>query len=124
MLSCRCILIRTFTPHLEELSQAGLNALLLHAIRGLFGTIGAGVMPFSIIHFESVNQADKPYHSALISIEPIDLVRIRSAFALVGSTTTDSTRRVHIRVIQDSAFLPSLASDSRGWMHIIRTAAQ
>ena len=103
---------RTFTPSLETVTALIFRAVLAESVKSLFGVVGAGMYGIDVLTFDASTV------SGIISCESSHVVPIRSSFALCGST---EGRQCHIRVLQSSAFLTSLAVNSRAWQQEVAT---
>jgi len=93
------------TPALNSLTAPIFRSLLNESVRSLFGIVGVAQYQIDLLSF------DGDENTAIIAIEANHVIPIRSAFALCGQT--ESQRQCQIRVLQSSAFLASLAADSR-----------
>ena len=104
---CVVCAVSTFTPALETVTALIFRAVLTESVKSLFGVVGAGMFGLDVLSFDAATS------SGLVSIDSSHVVPVRSSFALCAST--DGSRQCHIRVLQSSAFLASLAVDSRRW---------
>ena len=95
----------SFSPPLDSLTPLIFRSVLVDSIRSLFGVVGAGVYGVDLLSFS----ADTA--TGLVAIDAAAAVPVRAAWTLCGKT--DSGRACHIRVLQSSAFLLSIAADSR-----------
>ena len=104
----RCaVCVSSFSPALETVTGLIFRAVLTESVKSLFGVVGAGLYCIDVLTFDASTA------TGIIAIDSSHVVPIRSAFALCGGT--EGGRQCHIRVVQSSAFLTSLAVDSRRW---------